>query len=249
MIPWIKALVLPPAGFFLLAALGLPLRRRWPKVARGLWIATLASAYLLSTPFVGSMLLRSLESEPPLDPGQSLPELGAIVILGGDHAPHAPEMPGGEGIGSLTLERLRHGAQWARRSGLPILVTGGIPRNSHRSTAALMAATLGEWGLEARWIEERAWNTAENARFSREMLGDEGIDSILLVSQSWHLPRARRAFEAQGFEVLCAPTAFEPPPEWDLRGWIPSANGLRESTFGLHEWLGRAWYRLRGAPR
>lgn len=249
MIPWIKALILPPAGLFVLGALGFALRKRWPRLARGVWIAALALGYLISTPFLGSALLRSLESEPVLDPRAPLPSVGAIVILGGDHAPHAPEMPGGEGIGPLTLERLRYGAQWARRSGLPILVTGGIPRNAKRSTAALMAETLGEWGLEVEWVEERAWNTATNARFSAEMLSDEGIDSVLLISQAWHLPRARRAFEAQGLRVLPGPTAFEPRPDWDLRAWIPSANGLRESTYGIHEWLGRGWYALRGPSR
>ena len=51
--------------------------------------------------------------------------------------------------------------------------------------------------------------TAENAIFTREILAKENINTIYLVSKSWHLPRAVEIFEKQGFTVIPAPTGFQ----------------------------------------
>ena len=49
----------------------------------------------------------------------------AIVILGGGTRRNAPEY-GGDTLGRLTLERVRYGAQVAKLTALPVLVTGGV---------------------------------------------------------------------------------------------------------------------------
>ena len=108
-----------------------------------------------------------------------------------------------------------------------------------------MAKALAELGVEAHWVEGRAGDTRENARFSAGLLRSEGIGRVLLVSHAWHLARARGAFEAAGLEVVAAPTA---PRTWPDAGridaYLPSTRSLHESRWGLHEWLGRAWYAL-----
>ena len=46
------------------------------------------------------------------------------MILGGGLRRSAPEY-GGDTLGRLTLERLRYGAMLAKRTGLPVMVSGG----------------------------------------------------------------------------------------------------------------------------
>jgi len=63
------------------------------------------------------------------------------------------------------------------------------------------------------------------------------------------MPRASATFRAAGFEVVAAPTAFLTRGAFSntLLNYLPSMGGLQASGAALHEYLGRAWYALRGA--
>lgn len=51
-------------------------------------------------------------------------------------------------------------------------------------------------------VRERcSLDTRDNARFAAALLRRRGISHVALVTCSWHLPRAARAFEAAGLEV------------------------------------------------
>ena len=235
---------MPPLAPLLLIAGGLWLQRRKTRGGKALIAVGMGLFVLLSQPFVGAALLISLQTDPPLPAQGPLPEADAIVILGADLDPGTPEL-GGPSAGPLSLLRVRYGALLAQRSGLPVLVTGGPPEAGRESVAKLMADALKAYGVKARWREGRAADTRQNARFSAAILERAGLHRVLLVSHAWHLPRARAAFEAAGLEVIAAPTV---PRTWPdplrLDAYIPSVRALRESRFGLHEWLGRAWYAL-----
>ena len=158
----------------------------------------------------------------------------------------APEY-GGDTAGERTLLRLRYGALLAKRFDLPLLVTGGRPKDATRTEAAVMAEILErEFTVKVRWQEGESRNTAENASKSAAILRDAGVRRIVLVTQAFHMPRAVRLFRAAGLEVVPAPTQFKtaansPLGPLDL---LPQSNALRNSYFALHEWLGIAWLAL-----
>jgi uncharacterized SAM-binding protein YcdF (DUF218 family) len=93
-----------------------------------------------------------------------------------------------------------------------------------------------------RWTEERSANTRQNIAFAAEILRAEGIDTVLLVTHAWHMPRAVAECERAGLRALPAPTCFRAWPPLELTSFWPSERALRESTWALHEWVGRAWY-------
>ena len=95
-------------------------------------------------------------------------------------------------VGPLTLERLAEAARQERRLGLPVLVSGGRPdERSDDSLAGMMSVALqNNFGIPARWREDRSRNTFENAAFSAEILRRAGVPSALLVTQSWDMARA-----------------------------------------------------------
>lgn len=237
-----KALILPPAGplwvtlaGLVVAATGRPL----PGLAMA--AAGALVLYLLALPIIARPLLQRLDHHPPLAidaAGESA--AGAIVVLDGGRQPAPPEH-GGDTVQPLTLERLRHAARLHRKSGLPILVSGNGARE-------LMADTLREdFGVPVRWIEPESGDTAENARYSASVLGDADIETAILVTHFWHMPRAAEAFRRTGLGIVPAPMGWaDPMPmERGLMAFVPSLAMMVSSHLAVHELLGAVWYRWR----
>jgi uncharacterized SAM-binding protein YcdF (DUF218 family) len=94
-------------------------------------------------------------------------------------------------VGRLTLVRLAEAASMQRRTGLPILVSGGRPENADDSLANMMSTVRQDDShIAVRWREDRSSNTYENAAFSAELLRRANVPSALLVTNRWHMARA-----------------------------------------------------------
>jgi uncharacterized SAM-binding protein YcdF (DUF218 family) len=59
------------------------------------------------------------------------------------------------------------------------------------------------------------------------------------------MPRAKQAFQAAGFEVVTAPTAYTTRYNTNILSFIPSANALENTHIAMHELIGMLWYRLK----
>ena len=138
----------------------------------------------------------------------------AIVILGGGgQRRYAPEY-GGPAADPLLLERLAYGAYVAHQTGLPILVSGnGIEARAMRDTL------VRNFGIEPRWVEDRAYDTFDNASNSAQLLRADGVQTHRPGDQRRppmagvarirrHRPagdaRARRACGPTAISVCCA---------------------------------------------
>ena len=242
----LKTLILPPASLLILALVGWLIGRRRARLGRGLIATSLIALYWLSTPVVASLALKSLETPPLAREDIGRANAGAIVILGAGVYRDAPEY-GGDTAGPRTLERLRYGAWLYRQSGahLPILVTGGPIDPEDTPVGQVMARSLeDEFRVPVRWVEDASRTTYENARLSRAILARAGIRRIFLVTHATHMPRARAAFEAAGFEVIPAPTLFQGPLEPKFNDFLPMSGALSGIGYAIYEWAGRAWYAL-----
>jgi uncharacterized SAM-binding protein YcdF (DUF218 family) len=240
-----KALVLPPGGPLLVTFAGLLLARRAPRAGRAVaWLGAL-SMLLLCLPVVAWWLTLPFDRE-PFDVANA-DGAQAVVILGGGTQRHAPEY-GGETLGRLTLERVRYGAQVAKRTQLPVLVTGGSLPGATSSEASLMEQALArEYGVAVRWIEPRSRNTRENARYSAELLRNDGVDRVVLVAHAIDMPRATAEFAESGVATVPAPTGL-PSRRIGLvlSDFVPSAAALQRSHDALYELLANL-VRLLGA--
>jgi uncharacterized SAM-binding protein YcdF (DUF218 family) len=237
------AVTLPPICFLYLAILGLLIVRFYRRLGRVLLCAGLLGLVVLGLPAVGGSLIIALEQGLPVTPPPNdMPQ--AIVVLGGDmsrsvDAPYT--LPG-----LLTLDRLRAGAALRRKTGLPILVTGGVLIKDHPAIATVMADSLrGDFQVPVEWVEDVSNDTWENAAFSAAILKEHGIHSVYVVTQAWHMRRAMIAFRHTGLVVTAAPTSVNPPIEFISSDFMPHASIWALSYYALHEWIGCAWYAIR----
>jgi uncharacterized SAM-binding protein YcdF (DUF218 family) len=234
----LRTLILPPAGPLLLAALGLWLsRRRATRAARAGWLlvgAVLVTLWLLATPAVADVFTRLAQRCPPLDLSRPV-NAQAIVILGGGEArPFAPEY-GGPAAGIELLDRLSYGAFVARRTGLPVLVSGRADE-----VLAMRASLARDFGIRTRWVDGQSRDTFQNAAYSSRLLRADGVTRIILVTSGDHEWRAVQEFASAGLEVVPAPTdlwaprrgGFSPMP------YLPSAVALWHSSEALYELIG-----------
>ena len=234
----LTALLLPPAGLALAALLALVLLRG--RLGRALAVLVLVGLILLSLPVVSMALLASLDvaAEPP----EALPE--AIVVLGGDMV-RTPDPPGVV-LGSLSLERVRAGAALQRRTGLPVLVSGGVIDNLPLSVAAAMAESMtADFGVPVRWTEATSPTTWENAEYSAKILAMAGIRRVYVVTHAWHMRRSLLSFRHFGIEPDAAPVRRDPWPEFRWGEFMPRASAWVNSFYAVHEWVGLAVYSIR----
>lgn len=234
-----SALVLPPASLALAALLALLLLRG--RAGRAVALLALAPLVLLSLPVVSTALLASLDVPPEARAG--LPPQ-AIVVLGGDVDRLAD--PPGAGLGSLSLERVRAGAALHRRTGLPVLVSGGIVDDLPVTIGALMAESMvADFGVPVRWVEAESPTTWENAEYSAPMLSAAGVSRVFLVTHAWHMRRSLLAFRRVGIDAVPAPVRPDPWPRLRVGGFLPSTSAWINSFFAMHEWVGLAYYAAR----
>jgi uncharacterized SAM-binding protein YcdF (DUF218 family) len=228
----LRELILPPAGPLLLAGLGLLLLKRRAVLGRVCLIAGLGSLWLLSTPIVSDAITRLMERYPPVDLQQAAGAQAIVILGGGGQRVLAPEYAG-PAAEPLLLERLSYGAYLAQKTGLPVLVTGFMIE------AHAMHDTLQRnFGIEARWIDDRAYDTFQNARNSARLLKAAGVHRIVLVTRATHLGRSVQEFRDTGLEVVPAPVGILADRDAGIYRWLPNPDALLRSHAAVYEMLG-----------
>lgn len=243
-----KALLMPPLFNIVIILVALLLLKRWRILKVFMLSFSLLSLLLLSMPAVSHFLAGQLERYPALVWQDINPDdYQAIVVLGSGRHRQAPEYGGVDVPKTLGLERLRYAAYLQRKTGLPIMVTGGAWLYDTVPESDFMARVLErDFKSTVKWREDKSRTTWENALFSKQLADQHGINHVLLVTHAWHMPRAIYSFEQVGLDVTPAPTMFKSInlPGTSFFDFVPNINSLQTSTYMLHEMLGVLWYRF-----
>lgn len=136
----------------------------------------------------------------------------AIVVLGG------------------RPDRSHEAAKLHRSSGRPIYAAG--------EDVSMALQYLHE--LTPHWTDTISTDTETNAMVAACVLPALGVQSILLVTDAWHMRRAMMWFTYYGFHVVPHVSEFTDMPT--IRGWWdvsvhPDVKFARKQE-ALHEWLG-----------
>ncbi|MFK7992329.1 MAG: YdcF family protein [Sandaracinaceae bacterium] len=130
----------------------------------------------------------------------------AIVVLGN----RPPRGPDGE-IAPESERRVRRGVELFQAGLAPEMVMAGGPAPGGGTESEVMAAYARSLGVpaEAIRLEQRSRDTAENARYTLELLcggQDECQPNVLVVTAPYHLRRALVLFECAGANAMGVPT-------------------------------------------
>jgi uncharacterized SAM-binding protein YcdF (DUF218 family) len=237
----LRSLLLPPASPLILALFGALLLRRHRRWAIGLMMLSAVSLWLFSTAFIADTLSRLAERYPALDLSQPTDAQAIVIIGGGGIRTFAPEYEG-PAPEYVLLDRLTYGAFVARRTGLPILVSGAPDE-----TFVMKTSLARDFGITVRWVEGESRDTYENARFCAPILQAAGIKRIILITMSTHMFRAAQEFQSAGFEVTAAPSGVWTLREGGVLRFIPSPGALTRSNSALYELLGEPARRFQAA--
>lgn len=173
--------------------------RPWRMVWSGLCpvIGGVGLALFLISAFtpLPNILGRSMGGSSALGPAE------AIVVLGGG------VMPDGV-LSNSSMRRALHGILLHRKGLAPMLVFFGPMGDGGPAEADVRAELARELGVTPGVIltAADAWTTREEALRGGALLQAKGVRRILLVTDAYHMRRARTLFEQAGFEVVAAPT-------------------------------------------
>ncbi|MBD0335506.1 MAG: YdcF family protein [Cyanobacteria bacterium Co-bin13] len=243
------------ACLLLLLALGLLWKR--PRWAAGTIALALGLLLVSGNPWVAAQVVKSLEWRHL--PTADLPQVEAIVVLGGGIKPAVAPRPWVDV--AEAGDRVLHGARLYQAGKAPLLILsggrvdwkeGGPPESSDMAQLAMAL------GVPRRAIAQdpTSLNTYENAVNVKAILRQRRINRVLLVTSAMHMPRSLLIFRHQGIDAIPAPTDFlvtqqslqENRTTWQgrLLALVPQAEDLSPLTRALKEYIGISVYWLRG---
>jgi uncharacterized SAM-binding protein YcdF (DUF218 family) len=225
--------------------------RKRKESRRRLLLVTIPFALLVVSCLPPAAWLARYSLEAPYPPLHDPPtNAQAIVVLSSYVAP--PSEPGGRPeLDQESLSRCHRAADLARRDpSCPILVSGGTPNGAPGPECAVaMRDYLVQLGLDATRItmENRSRTTHENAVQCNQLLRERNIKRIILVTSADHLLRAVACFRKEGLDVTPCGCRYQ---TFDGEHWteqiVPSLHAGLACEQACHEWLGTAWYWMRG---
>ena len=176
--------------------------RRWPRWAKAL--LALIGAGILSFAILLGLVLNGSYDHISGNPR-------VMIILGCQVRQDGPSI--------LLRDRLDEALSYLEdHPNMTVVVSGGQGDDEPTTEAQAMADYLVENGIEEENIllEGESHNTIQNFKYSKALLAQENIDDsqgVLVVSNGFHLTRARMLAERAGFDnvsTLAAPESHMP---------------------------------------
>ena len=207
----------------------------------------IALLYLVSIPIFSNAFFKLVEGNQHRKSIASIKQADAIVVLSGMLSIH--EINGEEYIDWGDPNRFFGGiALMKAGKGTNLIFTGAkMPwGKSRRTEGAVLTDHAIQYGIPSDrvFVSDLVANTADEATAVKKMaLGNK----IILVTSAFHMPRAQRLFEKEGFEVALYPVDFKTLTTDSLTfmDYLPNAGSLAKTELGLRELIGRLYYWLK----
>ena len=205
--------------------------------------------YIISTPVFSNNFFKLIEGREYRKPISAIDSADAIVVLSG--------MLGINEVGDSTYiewgdpDRFFGGiALFKAGKAQKLIFTGGkMPWDKAKKTEG---EVLREFAIssgipsEKIFITKDVENTADEAVAVKELISPS--KKIILVTSAYHMYRAKRLFEKQGFEVIAYKVDYKVAgnSKVTLMDLLPSAINLELTETGIRELIGRLFYLVKG---
>jgi uncharacterized SAM-binding protein YcdF (DUF218 family) len=204
--------------------------------------------YILSTPIFSNNFFKLVEGSEYRKPISAIDSADAIVVLSG--MLEINEVGGSTYIEWGDPDRFFGGiALFKAGKAHKLVFTGGkMPWDKVKNTEG---AVLKEYAISNGIPSERIFvtkdveNTADEAVAVKELIGTS--KRIILVTSAYHMYRAQRLFDKQGFIVIPYKVDYKTAGESAITvmDFLPSAGNLGITETGIRELLGRLFYLIK----
>ena len=208
----------------------------------------IAILILCSLPILSSELNAYLEKDYQLNRTSDVDTASAIVVLSGMVATiKTKDGFAYEWTGSV--DRIFAGIDLFKENKAPFLIlTGGkLPWSVGKPEGEYLRDVAMKYGIPKKYIllSENVENTDQEAKAVRKILSTDD-PKVILVTSAFHMPRAKKVFEAAGITVIPFPVDFLSRAEkLTFMNFIPSAAAFYTTSFFIREIIGRAYYNLK----
>ena len=217
------------------------------------WLTAVLVVYLaVSIHAVGRMVSWPLRHGfQPFSASQLPPGRSAIVLLGaGARTIHGR---GTQRLTSLTLTgaaRVLEAARVFRMMDSPWIISSGgatdgvdiVPDSEAMKTALIQLDVPADRIV----LESSSRATHDEAVLAIKIVRDLGVTSVVLVTSEIHMRRALATFRHEGLQPVPAVAPDPLASQWFGLAWMPTTQGMELAQEIAHDYVGLAWYKLRG---
>jgi uncharacterized SAM-binding protein YcdF (DUF218 family) len=201
--------------------------------------------YILSTPIFSNNFMKLVEGSEYRKPISAIDSADAIVVLSGmleiNEVGDSTYIEWGDPdrfFGGLALFK-------AGKAQKLVFTGGKMPWDKAKKTEG---EVLKEFAIsngipsEKIFVTKDVENTADEAVAVKELIGTS--KKIILVTSAFHMNRAKRLFEQQGFEVIPYKVDYKTAGESAITviDFLPSTGNLEKTETGIREIIGRLYY-------
>jgi uncharacterized SAM-binding protein YcdF (DUF218 family) len=192
------------------------------------------------TPLGASLWLGSLTLLNARDDGDCSKnkKLSSVILLPGGLSWRAED--GGEKLSDWSIERANRVVELSRKGVLEqVVLPGGLGIGINSEAELLKKYLKNIIDIKRYVVAGRSDTTFENIKTLMPLLNKQ--NSYYLVTSYWHMPRAKGV--ADKLSLITCPVMTGNKMNWSL---IPSFEAHWHSKAAMHEWMGLAWYRIKG---
>ena len=236
-------LIVSPLGLVVsLLLISVLVRRRGPAVVGVLVL--LVSAL----PLTSDRLWEALEAEYPYRPIESVENADAVVMLSG----MLGDIETDEGVVTQwgDADRFMTGVDLVKAGKAPLIIftRGQWPWLNLPPEGEVLARRAISMGIREKQIllTGIVTNTADEAAEVKTLMEFGGMRRVILVTSSYHMPRAKMLFDRAGIVSIPYPTDFQSSGgQSDWMSFVPSAHGLNRTSEAIREFIGRLYYSIK----
>ena len=201
-----------------------------------------------SLPIISNKLIFYLEKDYSLQSIKDVTKADAIVVLSGMISTiTTKEKLSYEFNGSI--DRILSGIDLIKKdkASFLILTNGKMPWSIGIPEGEYLKDFSIKYGIPEKKIllTDNVQNTDQEAKAVAKLLNTNKAN-IILVTSAFHMPRAKKVFEAANIKVIPFAVDFKTPiKKITIIDFIPSANSLKDTSNFFREMIGRLYYNLK----
>jgi len=201
-----------------------------------------------SLPIISNKLTFYLEKDYYLQNAKDVARVNAIVVLSGMISTIKTKEKLSYEFGD-SVDRILSGIDLFKENKAPLLILtrGNLPWSVGIPEGEYLKEFSIKFGIpeESILLTDNVQNTDQEAKAVAKLLNANNAN-IILVTSAFHMPRAKKVFEAANIKVTPFAVDFKnSPSKVTIMDFIPSANSLNNTSLFIREMIGRFYYSLK----